>query len=81
MLTNDGELANRLMHPRYKVSKTYRAKLDREFQPDDFEPLTSGLELEDGMTAPCHAQFYTDTLDRIEIRIHEGRNRQVRRMF
>lgn len=81
LLTNDGELAHRLMHPRFKISKTYRVRLDRDFNPDDFEALTSGIELEDGVTLPCKARFYTDSGERLEITIREGRNRQVKRMF
>ncbi len=81
LLTNDGEMANRLMHPRYKVNKTYRARLDRPLEPDDMEPLSSGIELEDGKTAPAHIRFYADAADRVELQIREGRKRQVRRMF
>ncbi|NIA28906.1 MAG: pseudouridine synthase [Actinobacteria bacterium] len=81
LLTNDGEMAHRLMHPRFKVSKTYRIRLDRGFNADDFKPLTTGVELEDGVTAPCKACFYTDSFDRIEISLREGRNRQIRRML
>jgi len=81
LLTNDGEMAHRLMHPRFKVSKTYRVRLDRNFNADDFVPLTTGVELEDGITAPCKARFYTDSFDRIEISLREGRNRQIRRML
>lgn len=81
LLTNDGEMAHRLMHPRFKVTKTYRVRLTRDFVADDFAPLTAGVELEDGITAPCKARFYTDSLDRIEITLREGRNRQIRRML
>ena len=81
LLTNDGEMANRLPHPRYKVTKTYRARLDRPVDPDDLEPLASGIELEDGKTAPARAHFYADSPDRIELQIREGRKHQVRRMF
>lgn len=81
MLTNDGLLASRLLHPKYKVAKTYRVKLDRPFLQEDFAPLTSGLELEDGKTAPCRARFYCEWPDRVELQLREGRKRQVRRMF
>ena len=78
-LTNDGEMANRLLHPRYKVSKTYRVKLDRPFDSDDMDSLVSGIQLEDGVTAPCRARMYSP--ERVELQIREGRKHQVRRMF
>ena len=79
LLTNDGELANRLMHPSFEVPKTYRVKVAR---PPVREPalhaLRSGVELEDGVTAPALVRrLHGDELD---ITIHEGRKRQVRRM-
>jgi 23S rRNA pseudouridine2605 synthase len=79
LLTNDGELANRLTHPRFEVPKSYRAKLAGE--PID-EPalrrLREGVELEDGLTAPAEARRLG--AHELELTIHEGRNRQVRRM-
>jgi 23S rRNA pseudouridine2605 synthase len=78
LLTNDGELANRLTHPRYEVPKTYRAELRRPPAERDLEQLRRGVELDDGPTAPAQV---LRTADReIEITVHEGRNRQVRRM-
>ncbi len=81
LFTNDGELAHRLMHPGFKVNKTYRVKLDRDFDPKGLDALRSGIELDDGMTSPCRASFYTNTFDRVEVRMKEGRKNQVRRMF
>jgi 23S rRNA pseudouridine2605 synthase len=78
LLTNDGELANRLTHPRYEVPKTYRATLRRPPADRDLERLRLGVELDDGPTAP--AQVRRSGEREIEITIHEGRNRQVRRM-
>ncbi len=80
LLTNDGELANRLTHPRYGVEKTYRVKVVKPpVKPDALERLRSGVELDDGMTAP--AKVRRVKADTIEITIREGRNRQVRRMI
>jgi 23S rRNA pseudouridine2605 synthase len=78
LLTNDGELANRLTHPRYEVAKTYRVTLRRPPAERDLEALRRGVRLEDGPTAP--AEVLRNAEREIEITIHEGRNRQVRRM-
>lgn len=82
LLTNDGELANRLTHPRFEVPKTYRAKLrGGPIDDDSLEALRTGVELEDGRTAPARVRrIGRSGSDTIELTIHEGRNRQVRRM-
>jgi len=81
LLTNDGEMTNRLLHPSRRIHKTYRAKLNRPFDEQDFEPLVTGLQLEDGKTAPCRARYYTQDPTMIELEIHEGKKHIVRRMF
>jgi 23S rRNA pseudouridine2605 synthase len=78
LLTNDGELANRLIHPRYEVEKAYRARLARPPVDADLRRLASGVELEDGPTAPARVRRVGER--EIEIVLREGRNRQVRRM-
>ncbi len=79
MLTNDGELANRLTHPRYEVPKTYRAHVDGgRVGEGALRALREGVVLDDGRTAPARARRVK--ADVIELTIHEGRNRQVRRM-
>ena len=78
LLTNDGELANRLMHPSYEVPRTYRAKVRGAVTEDDLRRLREGIELEDGRTAPAKARRVGQD---IELTIHEGRKRQVRRML
>ncbi len=79
LLTNDGDLANRLTHPRFEVPKTYRASLAGPAITDRvLKALREGVELEDGMTAPARARRLTP--HQLELTIHEGRNRQVRRM-
>jgi len=79
LLTNDGELANQLTHPRYEVPKAYRARLREPIADRDLDRLRKGVELEDGPTAPAQVR----RLDKreIEIVLREGRNRQVRRMI
>jgi 23S rRNA pseudouridine2605 synthase len=79
LLTNDGELANLLTHPRYEVPKTYRAKVGRgPVKRASLAMLERGIELEDGRTAPAQAKLVAPNV--IELEIHEGRKRQVRRM-
>lgn len=82
LLTNDGELAQKLSHPRYMVKKIYEAKLDKPLTKKDFDTLLNGVTLEDGFIAP-DALAYADPKDKsvIGIEIHSGRNRIVRRMF
>jgi 23S rRNA pseudouridine2605 synthase len=79
LLTNDGELANRLTHPRFEVPKTYRAKLaGGPIEATALHALRDGVELDDGITAPARVRKLA--ANEIELTIHEGRNRQVRRM-
>jgi 23S rRNA pseudouridine2605 synthase len=78
LLTNDGELANLLTHPRYEVTKAYRVELRRPPSQADLERLARGVELEDGPTAPAEVRRLGER--EVEIVLREGRNRQVRRM-
>jgi 23S rRNA pseudouridine2605 synthase len=78
LLTNDGELANRLTHPRYEVRKAYRVELRRPPAAADLRRLAAGVELEDGPTAPAGVRRLGER--ELEIVLREGRNRQVRRM-
>ena len=82
LLTNDGALAHRLTHPSFEVPKTYRATLDPPPLTDaQLRTLRTGVMLDDGRTAPARVRRLGRREDnRIEITIHEGRNRQVRRM-
>ena len=79
LLTNDGQLAHRLAHPRYGVEKVY--EVDVEGDPGDavLVALREGVDLEDGRTAPARARLLGP--GRLELAIHEGRNRQVKRML
>jgi 23S rRNA pseudouridine2605 synthase len=78
LLTNDGELANRLTHPRYEVPRTYRARLRRVPSDADLRRLRRGVNLDDGPTAPAKVRRVSPRV--IELTIREGRNQQVRRM-
>ena len=79
ILTNDGDLTNALLHPRNEVAKTYRAKISGTVTEEKLDRLRAGIELDDGLTAPAEIYLLAENL--IEVTIHEGRNRQVRRMF
>jgi 23S rRNA pseudouridine2605 synthase len=80
LLTNDGELAERLTHPRFQVAKTYRARVGGgPVSERELRSLRRGIELDDGLTAPARARRVG--ADKVELTIREGRNRQVRRMF
>ena len=82
LLTNDGGFAHRLMHPRFHVPKSYRVSCDRALTQSDLALLRSGIQLPDGRTSPAEVQFIPQGRGKeIGITIHEGRNRQVRRMF
>ncbi|MFE8702624.1 23S rRNA pseudouridine(2605) synthase RluB [Cytobacillus sp. FJAT-54145] len=85
LLTNDGEFANLLMHPSNEIDKVYVAKVKGIPLREKMKSLERGIQLEDGKTAPARVKMLS--LDKkkqtsiVEITIHEGRNRQVRRMF
>lgn len=83
MLTDDGELAHRLMHPRYGVEKTYRAEIAGAISSADIGRLREGIFLSDGRSAAAKVRLLSVRRDRslLDLTIHEGRNRQVRRMF
>ena len=83
LLTNDGPLAQRLTHPRYGVRKLYRVKVSGHPPESELERLRKGIRLEDGWTAPAKVRV-VERLNKkawIEVEIHEGRYREVRRMF
>jgi 23S rRNA pseudouridine2605 synthase len=79
LLTNDGELANRLTHPRYGVPKTYHAKVRGPVRREALERLREGVQLDDGPARPARVKLLRPDL--VEITLKEGRKRQVRRML
>jgi 23S rRNA pseudouridine2605 synthase len=83
LLTNDGDMAQRLMHPKYDVQKIYQVSLDMNLKKEDFEKILEGMELEDGFIKADELSFVGDGDDKKEVGVvlHSGRNRIVRRMF
>lgn len=81
LLTNDGDLANRLMHPSYKVRKVYEVQTVRELTDDDLKRLRTGIPLDDGPASAYKVSRHPEYLNVILISMHEGRNRIVRRMI
>ncbi len=83
LFTNDGDFANSIMHPSKKILKTYHVKVKGIPEEKELDKLRKGIKLEDGLTAPAKVKKIKTTENNawIEITIHEGRNRQVRRMF
>ncbi len=84
LLTNDGELANQLMHPKYLVQKVYEVTIKGELKKEDLKILREGVQLTDGVTAPAQVNIISalqKNRSLISIMIYEGRKRQVRRMF
>jgi len=83
IMTNDGELANAVLHPKNKIPKTYLVKVDGVLEDKDILKLRKGIRLEDGLTAPAKVKKLrkTEANSWIEIIIHEGRKRQIRRML
>ncbi|MFH0870641.1 MAG: pseudouridine synthase [archaeon] len=79
LLTNDGDFANGIMHPRYEIKKTYRVGIDKAITDSQIAKLEAGVMLEDGKTSPAKIKKNRD--NEVEITIHEGKKRIVRRMF
>ncbi len=83
IMTNDGELSNAILHPKNKIPKTYLVKIDGVLEDKDILKLERGVKLEEGLTAPARVKKVrkTEKNSWIEITIHEGKKRQVRRML
>lgn len=80
LLTNDGDLAHRLMHPSYKVNKTYRVQADRVLNDEELLSFKTGIELEDGVAEAYNIRRSYEDPSVFTLSVHEGRNRLIRRM-
>jgi 23S rRNA pseudouridine2605 synthase len=81
LITNDGDLANRLMHPRYGITRVYKATLDKPLRKDHMLSIAKGVELEDGPAQPVEIAIDPSDKASVLLAIREGRNREVRRIF
>lgn len=81
ILTNDGDLAHRLMHPSYQVKKTYEVTSNRHLTETELRELVGGIELEDGPAKPAHVEEIINVPNTIRISVFEGRNHLIRRMI
>jgi len=83
LLTNDGDLANKLMHPKYHIYKTYIADVEGNINQNSIDKLASGVIIDEYKTAPAKVKIIngSKTSSKVQISIHEGKNRQVRKMF
>lgn len=81
LLTNDGDLTHRLMHPSYTIEKLYLVRATTPVKPPDLDRLRAGIELEDGEAKADRAEYVGDNPREVGLALHEGRNRQIRRMM
>ncbi|MBR1538984.1 MAG: rRNA pseudouridine synthase [Bacteroidales bacterium] len=81
LLTNDGDLTEKLTHPRHEVRKIYHATLDKNLKKEDFDKILDGIELEDGPIAADALSYVEGDKSQLGLEIHSGRNRIVRRIF
>jgi len=81
LLTNDGDFSQKMAHPSFEIEKTYLAELSKMLSEENEALLVRGIMLEDGPTSPAKIKIVSNRRRRVEITIHEGRNRIIRRMF
>jgi len=81
LLTNDGEMIYRLTHPKYQIERVYIANLDSPLDIKDAQQIAKGVDLEDGTTSPCEVVISPEDNKKVILLLHEGRNREVRRIF
>lgn len=81
LLTNDGEMIYRLTHPKYEIERVYIVNLDKALDIKDAQQIAKGVDLEDGTTSSCEVVISPEDNKKVILLLHEGRNREVRRIF
>ena len=85
LLSNDGELMQKIIHPKYEIEKTYEVTIDGLIRQDEIEKLQNGVKVEDYVTSPAQIRLIRKNENRytsfLEVTIHEGKNREIRKMF
>jgi 23S rRNA pseudouridine2605 synthase len=81
LLTNDGELANRLMHPRYEIAKMYNVTLDKRLKTGDAEKISKGINTGEAEYSPCELYYDTKDQTKISVVLREGKNREIHNIF
>lgn len=81
LFTNDGELANKLIHPKYQIPRVYIAGLDKPLKLEDARKIAEGVELDDGKTSPCELFVNPDDKKLVTITLTEGKNHEIKRIF
>jgi len=82
LFTNDGDLANALIHPKFEIEKLYRVTLDKQVSDGDLKKLRHGVKLEDGLAKVQSAEIIDGSKrQKVLLSLHEGRNREIRRIF
>ncbi len=81
LLSNDGELMQKLIHPRFEVEKVYEVTADAPLSKEDVERLEKGIRIDDYVSAPAKVEIDPDNEKKMKITIHEGKNREIRKMF
>lgn len=81
LLTNDGDLAHRLMHPSFKTEKIYNAKLDKSLSFEHAHKISEGVSLDEYDTSPCDVFIHPDDNSKVTLTLNEGKNREIRNLF
>ncbi|OGU15928.1 MAG: hypothetical protein A2X61_01445 [Ignavibacteria bacterium GWB2_35_12] len=81
LLTNDGELAHKLTHPKFQIERVYNVTLDKILKPEDAQKIALGIDIDDAKTAPCELFIHPKNKSNVIITLKEGKNHEVKRIF